>query len=247
MPRRRACSNSARAKATDYPFRLAVIGTERKSPPRRDRRLGSGRLLRGRARAQARGNARRGRHVRPPADAVRARARRRRAGPSEDQVGDPRLREDGGAPELPLLRQCRGRPRRLGRRTSRSATTRSSSRYGAATDRQLGIPGEDLPGSHAATDFVGWYNAHPDFADREFDLSCERVVVIGNGNVAIDVARMLALTPRSCARPTPPTTRSRRSTAPASRRSSSSAAAAPRRRPSRTPSSASSARWTRPT
>jgi ferredoxin--NADP+ reductase len=68
--------------------------------------------------------------------------------------------------------------------------------YGTSTDRQLGIPGEDLPGSHAATEFVAWYNAHPDFADREFDLSAERAVVIGNGNVAADVARMLAL-PRS--------------------------------------------------
>ena len=66
--------------------------------------------------------------------------------------------------------------------------------YGSATDRSLGIPGEDLPGSHPATEFVAWYNAHPDFADREFDLSCKRVVVIGNGNVAADVARMLALT-----------------------------------------------------
>ncbi len=66
--------------------------------------------------------------------------------------------------------------------------------YGTATDRQLGIPGEDLPGSHPATQFVNWYNAHPDYADHEFDLSCERVVVIGNGNVAADVARMLALT-----------------------------------------------------
>src|SRR3954454_24113660 len=66
--------------------------------------------------------------------------------------------------------------------------------YGSATDRQLGIPGEDLPGSHPATAFVAWYNAHPDFADHDFDLSTERAVVIGNGNVAADVARMLALT-----------------------------------------------------
>ncbi len=66
--------------------------------------------------------------------------------------------------------------------------------FGAETDRTLGIPGEDLPGSHAATAFVGWYNAHPDYADYEFDLDCERAVVIGNGNVAADVARMLALT-----------------------------------------------------
>jgi ferredoxin/flavodoxin---NADP+ reductase len=65
---------------------------------------------------------------------------------------------------------------------------------GAQTDRRLGIPGEDLPGSWAATEFVAWYNGHPDFRYPEFDLSCERAVVIGNGNVAADVARMLALT-----------------------------------------------------
>jgi ferredoxin--NADP+ reductase len=65
---------------------------------------------------------------------------------------------------------------------------------GCETDRSLGVPGEDLPGSHAATAFVGWYNAHPDYADEEFDLSVGRAVVIGNGNVAMDVARMLALT-----------------------------------------------------
>jgi ferredoxin--NADP+ reductase len=65
---------------------------------------------------------------------------------------------------------------------------------GCETDRQLGIEGEELPGSHAATAFVGWYNAHPDYAEDEWDLSCERAVVIGNGNVAMDVARMLALT-----------------------------------------------------
>jgi ferredoxin--NADP+ reductase len=65
---------------------------------------------------------------------------------------------------------------------------------GAQTDRHLGIPGEDLPGSWPATAFVAWYNAHPDFQDLPFDLSGERAVVIGNGNVAVDVARMLALT-----------------------------------------------------
>ena len=64
---------------------------------------------------------------------------------------------------------------------------------GSPTDRPLGIPGEELRGSLAATDFVGWYNAHPDFPDLELDLSCERAVVIGNGNVALDVARMLVL------------------------------------------------------
>ena len=70
---------------------------------------------------------------------------------------------------------------------------------GAQTDRQLGIPGEDLPGSWAATEFVAWYNGHPDFQELEFDLSHERAVVIGNGNVALDVARMLALTPEELA------------------------------------------------
>src|SRR3954470_21646153 len=64
---------------------------------------------------------------------------------------------------------------------------------GAATDRRLGIPGEDLEASEAATSFVGWYNGHPDFVDHEFDLDVERVVVVGAGNVAIDCARMLAL------------------------------------------------------
>ena len=70
---------------------------------------------------------------------------------------------------------------------------------GAQTDRQLGIPGEDLPGSWPATAFVAWYNGHPDFQELEFDLSHERAVVIGNGNVALDVARMLALTPEELA------------------------------------------------
>jgi ferredoxin/flavodoxin---NADP+ reductase len=65
---------------------------------------------------------------------------------------------------------------------------------GAQTDKRLGIPGEDLPGSWAATEFVAWYNGHPDYQDLRFDLRVERAVVIGNGNVAIDVARMLART-----------------------------------------------------
>ena len=62
---------------------------------------------------------------------------------------------------------------------------------GTAADRPLGIPGGEL--SRPATAFVGWYNAHPDFADEQFDLTHERAVVIGNGNVALDVARMLVL------------------------------------------------------
>jgi len=66
---------------------------------------------------------------------------------------------------------------------------------GSPVDRPLGIAGEDLPGSHPATDFVGWYNGHPDHTNLEVDLdSAEQAVVIGNGNVALDVARMLCLT-----------------------------------------------------
>jgi ferredoxin/flavodoxin---NADP+ reductase len=85
---------------------------------------------------------------------------------------------------------------------------------GSPSDRPLGVPGEDLPGSHAATEFVGWYNGHPDHTNLEVDLTtgthsldggvgggapAERAVVIGNGNVAIDVARMLVLAPSELA------------------------------------------------
>ncbi len=65
---------------------------------------------------------------------------------------------------------------------------------GAQTDRRLGIPGEDLPGSWPATEFVAWYNGHPDYQQLHFELNVERAVVIGVGNVALDIARMLALT-----------------------------------------------------
>jgi ferredoxin--NADP+ reductase len=71
---------------------------------------------------------------------------------------------------------------------------------GAQTDKSLGIPGEDLPGSWAATAFVGWYNGHPDYSELEFDFSARRAVVIGNGNVAADVTRMLLTEPDELAR-----------------------------------------------
>jgi len=63
---------------------------------------------------------------------------------------------------------------------------------GARTDRRMGIPREHLPGSHSATEFVGWYNAHPDFCSLGFDLTSQSAAVVGNGNVAMDVARILA-------------------------------------------------------
>ncbi|HLF27004.1 MAG TPA: FAD-dependent oxidoreductase [Anaerolineae bacterium] len=71
---------------------------------------------------------------------------------------------------------------------------------GAQTDRRMGIPGEDLHGSHPATEFVAWYNGHPEFRDRQFDLSQERVAVVGVGNVAVDVARILCSTPDELAK-----------------------------------------------
>ncbi|MEE6176155.1 FAD-dependent oxidoreductase [Mycobacterium sp. 050134] len=66
---------------------------------------------------------------------------------------------------------------------------------GAQSDRALNIPGEDLPGSMSAVDFVGWYNAHPNFEQSTPDLSGARAVVVGNGNVALDVARILVTDP----------------------------------------------------
>ena len=67
---------------------------------------------------------------------------------------------------------------------------------GNESDRKMGIPGEDLPGVHSATEFVGWFNGHPDFQDRSFDLAtARRVAVVGNGNVAMDVTRVLVRHP----------------------------------------------------
>ncbi len=71
---------------------------------------------------------------------------------------------------------------------------------GCESDRHMGVPGEALAGSHSATEFVGWYNGHPDHRDRTFDLSCEAVAVVGVGNVAMDVTRLLACDPESLAK-----------------------------------------------
>ena len=67
--------------------------------------------------------------------------------------------------------------------------------FGAASDRHLGIPGEDLAGSHSATEFVGWYNGHPDYVESRFDLSVSAAVVVGIGNVTMDIVRILATDP----------------------------------------------------
>jgi ferredoxin--NADP+ reductase len=70
---------------------------------------------------------------------------------------------------------------------------------GAQADRRMSIPGEDLPNSHPAISFVGWYNGHPDYRELPVDLACERAVVVGNGNVAMDVTRILATPPDALA------------------------------------------------
>ena len=169
-------------------------------PHRRDR-LWPRRLLRRRAPAEGRlGRACRGRHDRATADALGPRPLGRRARPPEDQVGHARLREDRRTSALPLLRQRQLRRARLAARSCSSHYHAIVYATGSPSDRPLGIPGEDLPGSHAATEFVGWYNGHPDHTDLEVDLcAAERAVVIGNGNVAIDVARMLVLAPAELA------------------------------------------------
>ena len=105
------------------------------------------------------------------------------------------VRQDGPASGLPLLRRRRAWRRRDAGGPARALPRGRLRRRARRPTTRLGIPGEDRPGSVAATEFVAWYNGHPSYADAAFDLSCERAVVIGNGNVAIDVARMLVLDP----------------------------------------------------
>ena len=101
-------------------------------------------------------------------------------------------------PGLSLLRQRRGRARPPARRARRALRRRDL--RGRRPDRPAhGDPRRGPAGLVAATEFVAWYNGHPDYQHLEFDLSGERAVVIGNGNVAVDVARMLALTPEELA------------------------------------------------
>ena len=124
------------------------------------------------------------------------RARRRRARPPEDQVGHQPLRAHRRAPAAAAVRQRRVRPPPHASRTCAATTTRSSTRSARRPTARWVSPARTSPGSYSATDFVGWYNGHPDFCDLDFDLSGERAIVIGAGNVALDVARMLVLTPR---------------------------------------------------
>ena len=103
---------------------------------------------------------------------------------------------------LPLLRQRRGRVDRQPRGAPRARTTPSSTASARRPTGGWAFPGEDLPGSWPATEFVAWYNGHPDFQDLGFDLSHERAVVIGNGNVAIDVRPHARADRRRSSRPT---------------------------------------------
>ena len=102
-------------------------------------------------------------------------------------------------PGLPLLRQRRGRQGRRRTTSWRASTTRSSTPSARRPTASSGSLARTCPARGPATEFVAWYNGHPDFQELSFDLSGERAVVIGNGNVALDVARMLALTPEELA------------------------------------------------
>ena len=98
-------------------------------------------------------------------------------------------------PGFRFLGNVEVRPRSHARGPRAAVRRRRSTRTARPPTGRLGIPGEELRGSWAATELVAWYNGHPDYQQLDFDLrSAERVVVVGNGNVALDVARMLALT-----------------------------------------------------
>ena len=164
----------------------------------RDRRRGAGRSVRGGLPA-AGPSRRRGRDVRAAAHAVGPGAQRRGPRPPGDQ--GPRgtfERETLGSGGCSFLGTSRSASTS---RTESFATLHHAVIYaaGAQTASRSDMPGEDLPGSHAATEFVAWYNGHPDYSDRDFDLSASRAVVVGNGNVALDVARMLVLDPEEVA------------------------------------------------
>lgn len=124
---------------------------------------------------------------------------RGRAGSPQDQVDQQAIRKDGRGPRFRFFGNVvvgeHVQPGELSERYDAVIYA-----VGAQSDRMLNIPGEDLPGSIAAVDFVGWYNAHPHFEQVSPDLSGARAVVIGNGNVALDVARILLTDPDVLAR-----------------------------------------------
>ncbi len=131
-----------------------------------------------------------GRRPRPSALPLRPGPLRRGPGPREDQV-------PAGQPAHGAGARAGALPRRGAGRAGRGARLRELYHavvycVGAATDRHLGVPGEDLPGSWSATEFVSWYSAHPDAADAGFLRGVRSAVVVGVGNVAVDVTRMLA-------------------------------------------------------
>ena len=128
-----------------------------------------------------------------------ARPTRRRARPPEHQGRLARLRAHRPTARLPLLRQRRDRPRPRRTTSSRASTTPSSTPSARRRTAGSAFRARICPGSWPATAFVAWYNAHPDFHGLSFDLRRARAVVVGNGNVAVDVARMLALTPEELA------------------------------------------------
>ena len=163
-----------------------------------DRRLRARRDVRRRRAADPAGRA--GQRLRTAADALRAGARGRGARSPEHQAGHPAVR-----PDRPAARASGSTSTsRWGRicRTPNCCAHHHAVLYavGAPNDRRLDIDGIGLPGTATATEMVAWINGHPEFADLPVDLSHERVVVVGNGNVALDVARILTTDPDALAR-----------------------------------------------
>ena len=157
-----------------------------------------------------------------------------------------RLRQGGGASALSLLRRRRVRPRPeaadLRRHYHQIVYT-----TGAQTDRRMGIPGEDLKGSHPATEFVAWYNGHPDYRDPASTSRRSAPRWSASATSRWTSRASCAAPPTSWRRRTSPTTRWRRCARAASRKSTCSAGAARPRRPSPTPRSGSWASWPTPT
>ena len=131
------------------------------------------------------------RRDRAAAHAVRAGALRRGAGPSQDEVRHHDLPRDARRPAGALSGNVT-----FGEDLTLARTQRFYDAVvytvGASADRRLDIPGEELAGNLSATEFVAWYNGHPDHATRKLELDAQAVAVVGMGNVAVDVTRILA-------------------------------------------------------
>ena len=163
-----------------------------------DRRFRSRRDVRRRRAADPAGGA--GQRLRAAAHALRAGAGRRRARPPEHQAGHPAVRQDRQAARLPVLPQRRGRVPTCPTPNCWPTITPCSTPSVRRTIAGSTSTAWSLPGTGTATEMVAWINGHPEYTDLPVDLGHERVVIVGNGNVALDVARILTTDPDALAR-----------------------------------------------